>query len=292
MLPPMIYHIINPNLKGLEPEGAYMMLCQKVLPAGLIGLVLAGMISATSSKANTTINLVATVFANDIYKTLIRPGATEKEMILIARIFTLLFGIATIVVAILIPRAGGIVEVVLSTASIAGGALFGPIIWSLFSTRQDGRSLLTTSLVSLGVNLFLKVGAPALFGIKFNRTYETLLGVGIPILIIAFYEISRRASGIHGAPYLLAQEVDAAENTVTKAAHHNAAEEQNRFGVRVIAVSMAVVGAGIFLLGILATAFSSIVMSVGGIIFLSSGWIWWLPRKKKQNYLIQNHVEA
>jgi SSS family solute:Na+ symporter len=55
MLPPMIYRIINPNLHGLEPEGAYMMLCQKVMPAGLIGLVLAGMISATSSKANTTI---------------------------------------------------------------------------------------------------------------------------------------------------------------------------------------------------------------------------------------------
>jgi uncharacterized protein with PQ loop repeat len=26
MIPPMIYRIINPNLQGLEPEGAYMML--------------------------------------------------------------------------------------------------------------------------------------------------------------------------------------------------------------------------------------------------------------------------
>ncbi len=53
MLPPMIYRIINPNLHGLESENAYMMLIHRVMPAGLLGLVLAGMVSATSSKANT-----------------------------------------------------------------------------------------------------------------------------------------------------------------------------------------------------------------------------------------------
>ncbi len=101
MLPPMVYRIINPDLAGLEPEGAYMMLCQRVLPAGLIGLVLSGMISATSSKANTTINLSATVFAQDVYRSVFRPKASEKEQILVARLFTLLFGAGTIGVALL-----------------------------------------------------------------------------------------------------------------------------------------------------------------------------------------------
>ncbi len=35
MLPPMIYRVINPSLQGMEAEGAYMMLCQKVLPPAL-----------------------------------------------------------------------------------------------------------------------------------------------------------------------------------------------------------------------------------------------------------------
>jgi SSS family solute:Na+ symporter len=56
------------GLQGIEAEGAYMMLCQKILPAGLIGLVLSGMIAATASKANTTINTAAIIFAQDIYK--------------------------------------------------------------------------------------------------------------------------------------------------------------------------------------------------------------------------------
>lgn len=142
MLPPMVYRVINPDLQGLEAEGAYMMLCQKVLPAGLIGLVLSGMISATSSKANTTINLAAVVFANDVYKKLI-PSAKDKTLVLVARIFTILFGAGTIGVAMLVPYVGGIVEVVLSIAAVAGGALFAPVIWSLFSKCQTSFSVIS-----------------------------------------------------------------------------------------------------------------------------------------------------
>jgi SSS family solute:Na+ symporter len=270
MLPPMIYRIINPNLHGLEPEGAYIMLCQKVLPAGLIGLVLAGMISATSSKANTTINLVATVFANDVYKPLIRPGASEKEMILMARLFTLFFGAATIVVAILIPRAGGVVEVVLSTASIAGGALFGPVIWSLFSRRQTATSLVSISLISLLTGLFFKTITPALFNFSLSRTVETVVGVGLPVLLLAIVELMARAADRTGPNFIYAVETQ----EVIEHAQAADAARQNVFGVKVIAVSMAVVGAGIMTLGIIATSASAMAFGVGAFIMVLAIWIW------------------
>ena len=271
MIPPMIYRIINPNLHGLEPEGAYMMLCQKVLPAGLIGLVLAGMISATSSKANTTINLVATVFANDIYKPLFRPKASDKEMILMARLFTLVFGAATIGVAILIPLAGGVVEVVLSTASIAGGALFGPIIWSLFTTRQTAFSLVTVSIISLVVSLFFKVISPGLFHVALNRTWETVLGEGLPVLLLAAFELYYKFSKLVGPAYLI--ETAEISNLKTKKAYA-ASQQQNVFGIKVIAVSMAVIGAGITVIGALASSFSIVVMGVGLFILLCAVMIW------------------
>lgn len=277
MLPPMIYRIINPNLHGLEPEGAYMMICQKVLPAGLIGLVLAGMISATSSKANTTINLVATVFANDIYKPLLRPQSSEKELILMARLFTLLFGAATIIVAMLIPRAGGVVEVVLSTASIAGGALFGPIIWSLFTRRQTAFSLVTISVISLFVSLFFKVVTPALFDLKFNRTVETIIGVGLPVLLLLAFEFYYKLNGKRGPDYMVA----APETTNTQTiAEHAASQQQNVFGVKVIAISMAVIGMGIITLGVLAPSFSGVVIGVGLFILIMAAIIWYKIKKK------------
>ncbi|WP_316831546.1 sodium:solute symporter family protein [Pedobacter aquatilis] len=281
MLPPMIYRIINPNLQGLETEDAYMMLIQKVMPGGLIGLVLAGMVSATSSKANTTINMAATVFAQDIYKNLLNPLASEKNVIWMARLFTLIFGALTILIAMWIPSAGGIVEVVLSTASIAGGALFAPIIWTLFSKRQTGFSVVTVTIASLAINLFFKVIAPSLLQLKLSRTIETVLGMGIPIVLLAAFECYYRSKG------LVAEKADLMDLQVnhneklTDTTIDNAAREQNIFGIRVIAISMAVVGAGIVYLGLIAANFSNVIAGVGIIILMVSLLIGILTLNKK-----------
>ncbi len=283
MLPPMIYRVINPNLQGLQTEDAYMMLIQKVMPGGLIGLVLAGMVSATSSKANTTINMAATVFAQDIYKNLLNPSASEKNVIWMARFFTLLFGVLTILVAMWIPSAGGIVEVVLSTASIAGGALFAPIIWTLFSKRQTGFSVVTATVASLIINLFFKVIAPDLMDLKLTRTMETVLGMGIPMLILLIFELRYISKGLVSSRAIemknalaLSKEVD-----VFAPEEQQAAEKQNIFGIRVIAISMAVVGAGIVYLGLVAPSFSTTIALVGTFILIASIAIGALTYKKR-----------
>lgn len=283
MLPPMIYRVINPNLQGLQTEDAYMMLIQKVMPGGLIGLVLAGMVSATSSKANTTINMAATVFAQDIYKNLLNPSASEKNVIWMARFFTLLFGVLTIVVAMWIPSAGGIVEVVLSTASIAGGALFAPIIWTLFSKRQTGFSVVTATLASLVINLFFKVIAPDLIDLKLTRTMETVLGMGIPMLILLIFELRYISTGLVSSRAIEMKNALALTKQVEvfDEEEHRAAEKQNIFGVRVIAISMAVVGAGIVYLGLVAPSFSTTIAIVGALILAAAAAIGVATVKRK-----------
>ncbi|MBT1696373.1 Na+:solute symporter [Fulvivirgaceae bacterium PWU4] len=280
MLPPMVYRVINPSLQGLEAEGAYMMLCQQVLPAGLIGLVLSGMISATSSKANTTVNLAAVVFANDVYKKVISKNASDKTLVLIARLFTLVFGAGTIAVAMLVPYVGGIVNVVLSIAAVAGGALFAPIIWSLFSKRQTSFSVMTTTLCALGINLFFKVLGPSLLGLSLSRTAETIMGVGLPLLVLGLFELYYRSRNQY-SPEALALERRQAEHHETT--HHNhdhrEAQRQNAFGVRVIVLASAAVGLGILVLGFLSER-GSVTSVVGGIILAFSLFGLWRLREK------------
>lgn len=280
MIPPMVYRIMNPDLAGLGSEGAYMMLCQRILPAGLVGLVLAGMISATSSKANTTINLAATVFATDLYRNLIRKSASEKEQILVARIFTVLFGAGTVMIALLVPRIGGIVDFVLSIASIAGGALFAPIIWSLFSKRQSGFSVVSVTLFTLFVNLFLKIGAPVFLDIRLNRTMETVVGQAIPLFCLLLFELwyASRGNGIK-IEYIQPEEMAQAHSSE---ASDLDAQHQNAFGVKVIGASMAVVGIGITWLGFISTAKTFVVATVGSLIVITAMAILVLPFKKKQ----------
>ncbi|MCG2613377.1 sodium transporter [Terrimonas sp. NA20] len=260
MLPPMIYRVINPGLDGASAEGAYMMLCQKVLPAGLIGIVLSGMIAATASKANTTINTAAIIFAQDIYKDVFFKNTSDKRMILVARLFTVLFGAGTVYLAILVPAAGGIVEVVLSTAAIAGGSLFAPVIYSLFSRRQTATSLITISAVSLIVSLFFKVFGKAALGITLSRTMETVVGVGFPLLLLIAYEV-----------YAFFQKKDIpfmqASGEQLLVSRDPEAIRQNRFGIQVIAWSTLAVGLGISILGFIADN-GAVAVTIGLLITL------------------------
>lgn len=250
MLPPMIYRIINPGLKGLQAEGAYMMLCQQVLPAGLIGLVLSGMISASASKANTTINMMAIVFAHDVYKKKLNPSAGEKTVIRSARFFTVLFGGITIAIAMMVPMIGGIVEMVLSTASIAGGALFAPIIWTLYSRRQTAVSVISASLCGLIISLSLKLFGNAILGFKLSRLWETAWGVGIPVIVLLLWEVYYAVTRQEAAGWKNLQPVVLSQDRIEK--EETDARLQNTFGIKVIGLSIAVVGAGVALLGVLA----------------------------------------
>ncbi|MEC8402998.1 MAG: sodium transporter, partial [Bacteroidota bacterium] len=119
MLPPMIYRVLNPSLVGLENEGAYLLMCKQVLPMGLLGLILGGMIFATASSVNTTLNLSASVITNDIFK-LLKPRASNSQIMFVAKLSTILFGIGTIIVALMVPSVGGIVNVVLSVGAVTG----------------------------------------------------------------------------------------------------------------------------------------------------------------------------
>ncbi len=230
MLPPMIYRIMNPQVEGLGSEGAYMMLCQQILPPGLIGLVLAGMISATSSKANTTINLAATVFSTDIYRNAFRKNASDKELILVARLFTLMFGSLTVLLAILVPKMGGIVDFVLTIAAMAGGAIFAPIIWSLFSRKQTATSVVSVTLITLSFNFFLKFMVPALFSLKLSRTAETVFGQTHPLVLLGIFEWYYR----NRVGYKSDDMLQLVTNMDSGAADEAFSRQQNRFGVGVI----------------------------------------------------------
>ncbi len=188
MLPPMLYRVYNPGLIGNEAEGAYLLMCKLALPVGMLGMMLGGMVFATASSLNATLNISSGVFTNDIYKRLY-PGKTDKQLIKVARLSTILFGVLAVVVAMLIPAMGGIVNVVISLGALTGVPLYLPVIWTLFSRRQTAKSVVTVTVFSLLVNAFFKFISPLLLGFSLNRTEETMLGVSLPIVLLVAFEL-------------------------------------------------------------------------------------------------------
>jgi len=83
---------------GQNPQGAFPVLVSSLLPVGLRGLVLAGMLSALMSALASLFNSTATLFTVDFYKRL-RPQSTEKHLVFVGRVATaaiILLGMAWI----------------------------------------------------------------------------------------------------------------------------------------------------------------------------------------------------
>lgn len=60
------------------------------LPAGLLGLVLASLISALMSTISTHLNWGSSYIVNDVYKRFVRPDADEKKLVYVGRISTVI----------------------------------------------------------------------------------------------------------------------------------------------------------------------------------------------------------
>lgn len=265
MLPPMIYRVLNPDLQGLEAEGAYLMICMQVLPVGVLGLMLGGMIFATASSVNTSLNLAAAVLTNDIFKPL-RPNSTDKTLMNVARMTTILFGLGTIGVAFLVPWAGGIVEVVLSIAAVTGGALYGPAIWSLFSKKQNGKTILGVTVVSLTINLFFKFITPIVFAFSLNRTEELILGVGVPVILLLLVEVFGKVVIPSGEP----------KATILPTEQDVFAEgAQNDFGIKVLGLSLITIGFLFGLLAVWAVESALYLVSLGILISGFGAFLYW-----------------
>jgi solute:Na+ symporter, SSS family len=83
---------------GANPQGAFPVLVSNLLPVGLRGLVLAGMLSALMSALASLFNSTATLFTVDFYKRL-RPQSSEKHLVFVGRVATaivILLGMAWI----------------------------------------------------------------------------------------------------------------------------------------------------------------------------------------------------
>ncbi|GAB4048489.1 sodium:solute symporter family protein [Spirosoma litoris] len=273
MMPPMIYKAINPSLTGLDTENAYLMICKLVLPPGLLGLMLTGMYFSTSASANTALNVVSAVFTNDIYKGLINPAASDKKLIQVARGSSWVFGLGMIGIALMVPAAGGIVEVVLSISSISGGPLLAPPLWALFSKRLTSKVTLWVTGIGLTVNLFFKILAPLLFDFKLTRGTETIVGVGLPLLLLLGYELwarSKDRTANEYYQYLIARQQKREDAQSESPEEALAIRQQNRFGLRVIAGSLVFTALMLAGLSTFANVGGGITAALGGLVLLAA----------------------
>ena len=266
MLIPMIYRVYNPSLSGLENEGAYLLMCKEAMPDGLLGLMLGGMIFATASSLNATLNISAGVVTNDIFKRM-RPDASEKTLMNVARISTWGFGIMAIIVALMIRSMGGIVNVVISVAALTGVPVYLPVIWSLFSKRQTSRTILSATFISLTINLIFKFVTPH-FGLALDRTWEMIVGTAVPVILLAGIEVVLKAKEFIAPEYMAYISGRNVRMRQENAGDTEESKRTNRFTQKVLGIGLGLSGVLITVLGFIAEENIVVPVAVGLVVTL------------------------
>ena len=205
MLPPMLYRAIDPDA---NPEQAYILACRTVLPPGMMGLMMAAMVSATASMVSAQLNVFAGVLTNDFYRRLFRPKASEARLVAVGRIMTVVLAGVLICVALGVPYAGGAEKIILSVTALMVGPLLLPSVWGLFSKRVTQWCIWPTAGISFAVGALVKFGLsergflsgieglrPLCAWIQANlRTVEVFVGVVLPMLVLSVIELSSRGT--------------------------------------------------------------------------------------------------
>ncbi len=285
MLPPMIYRAVKPISASIDPaalkllsEQAYMEMCQMVLPAGMLGLITISLIFATNSSVQGFLNISAGVITNDLFKA-IYPQSTDKALIRVARFATLFVGIVVIVMGMLVPLMGGATNVIIKVASITGGAMYFPLIWTLFSKRQNSYTVLGSTIASLVISLSYNFVLPYVIDLQVSTAASMVAGCLIPVLIIATLELWLMFKNTTSGEYERYQVYMAGKSDAESVAPDTSAqsESENQFGKRMIGIGILVTGSIIGVLGIISPAgrvyvfiTSVVLLAIGLKLFMSS----------------------
>lgn len=156
-----------------DPKYVYPMLCIELLPPGMLGLVIAAMFSATMSMLSSDYNVCAGVLTNDVYRRYIRPAATQGHLVLVGRLMTLLIGLISLGVALLMAAQSGedLFRNMITLFSVATAPVALPMIAGLLTHRVNNKAALSAFVAGASVGLITLWTCPDSFE-RFGATWR------------------------------------------------------------------------------------------------------------------------
>lgn len=128
------------------------------LPAGLLGLLVAALIAAFMSTISTHLNWGSSYIVHDFYKRFIKPEATEKQLVTLGRVSTVVLMIGAALLALLLTNALQAFNILLQVG--AGTGLIFILRW--FWWRINAISEITAMVISFVLALIFEFGFPEL----------------------------------------------------------------------------------------------------------------------------------
>jgi SSS family solute:Na+ symporter len=145
-----------------QADGGFIVLVKELLPAGLRGLLLAVLFSAVQATITSVVNSTATVLTLDVYVPRFRPAATDREVVRVGIIASLLTVVAGIATAIIVSRLdGGIFRYIQSLNAFFAPPFAAIFLVGLFWRRANGTGAMMAIVGGFLVAILIKVAGYA-----------------------------------------------------------------------------------------------------------------------------------
>jgi SSS family transporter len=144
----------NPDADTNDTNFIFITYITTFLPIGLIGLVLAAILSASMSSTSAELNALASTTVIDIYKRMIKKDAADSHYLKVSKLSTILWGIYAIVFALFASQLGSLVEAVNILGSLVYGTILGIFLVAFYLKKIGGNASFYAALVAELVVLY------------------------------------------------------------------------------------------------------------------------------------------
>ncbi len=144
-----------PNASTNDTNYIFLSFVIRYLPAGLVGLVIAAILSASMSSASSEMNALASTTIVDVYKRLLRPEKDPQQFpedphhyVTATRIATILWGLVIVLFAQFADRLGSLIEAVNILGSLFYGTILGIFLTAFYLKFVRGTAVFLAALVA------------------------------------------------------------------------------------------------------------------------------------------------
>ncbi|MDD6563524.1 MAG: sodium/proline symporter PutP [Clostridiales bacterium] len=135
-------------------ELIFVKLTRYIFPSFIAGILLAAIIAASMSTADSQLLVASSSFTSDIYKPIIRKNASEKELLWVGRIIVVVVAVVAYFIASSKGEGAQAIMDMVSNAWALFGAAFGPVIllslfWKRFTYKGAVAGIVTGAVVDI-----------------------------------------------------------------------------------------------------------------------------------------------
>ena len=137
------------------------------LPTGLLGLVLASLVSAYMSTISTHLNWGSSYVVNDFYKQLINQKASEKELVKVGRFSVVVLMIISSIIALLLTNAYQLFDIILMFGAGTGLIFILRWFWWRINAWSEIAAMISSGIISIALTnekifslIFYEYGLP------------------------------------------------------------------------------------------------------------------------------------